>query len=251
MTLGAVVNINNVSVKYKDQTAVRDVSFDVKKNKVYSLIGPSGCGKSSLLRSINRMNDFIEGFELSGDVLYKSQDVYASNVSVEALRRNIGIVFQKPNPFPFSIYKNVAWAPKLNGYKGDIDDLVEWSLKKAGLWTEVKDCLHKSGLSLSGGQQQRLCIARTIAMKPDVILMDEPCSALDPIATSIIEDLILELKRDFTIVIVTHSMSQARRISDYTGFLYQGKLVELDRTNIIFESPREDLTRQYISGKFG
>jgi phosphate transport system ATP-binding protein len=251
MTTENVIDVQNVSIWYGENKAVNDVSLSIEQAKVFALIGPSGCGKSTLLKSINRMNDFVDGFKLEGSIGYKGMNIYDKQVDPVVVRKCIGMVFQKPNPFPSSIFENIAWAPRINGYKGDIHELVERSLTKAGLWKEVKDRLKSSGFSLSGGQQQRLCIARTVAMQPDVILMDEPCSALDPISTSIIEELIIELKKHYSIVIVTHSMQQAARVSDSTAFLYRGDLVEKGETSKIFSMPDQKLTKEYISGKFG
>ncbi|PCK07100.1 MAG: phosphate ABC transporter ATP-binding protein [Alteromonadaceae bacterium] len=251
MTEEAVLNLNHVSIKYSDKTAVNDVSFVIAKHKVTSIIGPSGCGKSTLLRSLNRMNDFIPGVSIDGEITFNNQDLYSKGVDAVEVRRRIGMVFQKPNPFPKSIYKNIAWGPSINGFDGSMEELVERSLKQAALWNEVKDRLHESALSLSGGQQQRLCIARALAMEPDILLMDEPCSALDPISTAHIEDLIFELKSRYTIVIVTHNMHQAARISDYTAFMEMGELIEFDVTNEIFTRPKQKRTEEYVTGRFG
>jgi phosphate transport system ATP-binding protein len=249
-----------VSVYYGSTLAVRDVSLNVPKNKIVSFIGPSGCGKSTMLRCFNRMNDLIPGARVAGKILFKDQDIYARNVDAVSLRRQIGMVFQKPNPFPKSIYENIAFGARINGYQGNMDELVEQSLRGAALWDEVKDKLRASGLSLSGGQQQRLCIARAIAIQPEVILMDEPCSALDPISTLRIEELMQELKQKYTIIIVTHNMQQASRTSDYTAFYNAeatekggkvGYLVEYDRTEMIFQSPKQEATQAYVSGRFG
>jgi phosphate transport system ATP-binding protein len=256
-----VFSINNMRVRYGSFTAVRDISFDIPQNEITALIGPSGCGKSTVLRSLNRMNDLVKGAKVDGDVRYHGEDIYAPEVDAVELRRRIGMVFQKPNPFPKSIYDNVAFGPRLNGQRSGLDDLVEKSLRGAALWDEVKDKLKNSGLSLSGGQQQRLCIARAIAVNPDVILMDEPCSALDPIATARIEDLMRELREDYTIVIVTHNMQQAARVSDRTAFFTvniddeigerTGELVEFDRSEVIFTKPSDKRTENYVSGRFG
>jgi len=218
---------------------------------VTAVIGPSGCGKSTLLRCLNRMNDFILGLKVEGKIFYRDENLYAPKVDAASIRRKIGMVFQKPNPFPKSITKNISWGPKVNGFTGDINELIETSLRRAALWDEVKDRLNDSALTLSGGQQQRLCIARAIAMNPEVILMDEPCSALDPNATSRIETLIHELKNRFTIIIVTHNMQQAARVSDETAFFYEGALVEFGETDRIFTNPREKRTEDYITGRFG
>ncbi len=252
----AVITLDDVSCWYGSFRAVRNVSIDVRPREVTALIGPSGCGKSTLLRTMNRMNDLIPSYRTEGSIRFESQDLYAAGVDPVAVRRRIGMVFQKPNPFPKSVYENVAFGPKINGYKGDMDELVERSLRRAALWNDVKDKLKQSGMALSGGQQQRLCIARTIAVEPEVILMDEPCSALDPRSTLQIEELMAELKRDYTIVIVTHNMQQAARASDRTVFLTMGEdragfVVETDDTVKIFTNPREQLTEDYISGRFG
>jgi phosphate transport system ATP-binding protein len=251
MTRDIVMSAENVGIWYGENNAVRNVSLTLESKQVFALIGPSGCGKSTLLKCFNRMNDYVDSFRLEGKIEYKSIDIYDKKVDPVLVRKCIGMVFQKPNPFPSSIYENIAWAPRINGFKGDLGELVESSLKRAGLWSEVKDRLKSSGFSLSGGQQQRLCIARTIAMNPDVILMDEPCSALDPISTGIIEELISELKKSYAIMIVTHSMQQAARVSDVTAFLYRGDLVEFGDTSMIFSMPNQKLTKEYISGKFG
>ena len=231
-------------------------SFSFKRRRITAIIGPSGCGKSTLLRAFNRMNDLIPGAHAEGQVLFDGQDINAAWVDPVALRRRIGMVFQKPNPFPKSIYENVAWGARINGYRGDLDELVERSLRQAALWDEVHDKLQQSGLSLSGGQQQRLCIARALAVEPDVILMDEPCSALDPIATLKIEDLMRELAATYAIVIVTHNMQQAARVSDFTGMMMMradraGELIEFDDTQIIFTRPRDQRTEDYVTGRFG
>ncbi|MCB0309342.1 MAG: phosphate ABC transporter ATP-binding protein, partial [Bdellovibrionales bacterium] len=228
-----------------------NVSLGITENSVTSIIGPSGCGKSTLLRSINRMNELLPDVKTEGRIFFGGEDIYEKKIDVVDLRRRIGMVFQKPNPFPSSIFKNVSWGPLINGYKEDPEERVETSLKRAALWDEVKDKLNEDGLSLSGGQQQRLCIARAIAMEPEIILMDEPCSALDPISTSRIEDLLIELKKDYTIIIVTHNMQQAARISDATAFMYQGELIEYGPTNVIFTRPEKKQTEDYVTGKFG
>lgn len=246
-----VLEAINVGVNYASNNAVRGINLEVEDKNVYSFIGPSGCGKSTFLRCFNRMNDFVDSFSLEGEILYRGKNIYDKNIDPVLVRKHIGLVFQKPNPLPTSIYQNIAWGPKINGFKGDMDELVEESLKKAALWDEVKDRLKNDGFELSGGQQQRLCIARTIAMNPDVILMDEPCSALDPISTNKIEELICELKNEYSILIVTHNMQQAARISNYTAFLYKGDMIEFGTTDQIFNSPKESLTGEYISGKFG
>jgi phosphate transport system ATP-binding protein len=245
------LEIRDANIHYGAHHAVKAASMDVPENSIVALIGPSGCGKSTLLRSLNRMNDFVPGARVEGTILFRGRNIYAREADPVLIRRRIGMVFQKPNPFPSSIKKNITWGPGINGYQGDMDALVERSLRRAALWDEVSGKLDSSGLALSGGQQQRLCIARAVAMDPDVILMDEPCSALDPASTLKIEKLLLELKDRFTIVIVTHNMQQARRVSDYTAFMYQGELVEYGPTSDVFENPRVELTRDYVSGRFG
>jgi phosphate transport system ATP-binding protein len=257
-----VMECENVSVYYGDFRAVTDVSLSFGKNEITALIGPSGCGKSTLLRSLNRMNDLVEGARVEGRVTYHDKNIYDRDVDPIEVRRRIGMVFQKPNPFPKSIYDNIAYGPRVTGMKvGSMDDVVEESLTRAALWDEVKDKLKQSAFGLSGGQQQRLCIARTLAVKPDVILMDEPASALDPIATARIEDLMLELREDYAIVVVTHNMQQAARVADRTAFFTAlaeegsgdrtGLLVEYDLTSNIFQNPRDKRTEDYISGRFG
>ncbi len=241
----------NVSVYYGDTRAVKNISLSVPRNRVVALIGPSGCGKTTLLRCFNRMNEVVEGARVEGEVLFQGQNLYAPEVDPVEVRRRIGMVFQKPNPFPKSIYDNTAFGPRVNRYKGDLDALVRESLRRAALWDEVHDRLRDSAYALSGGQQQRLCIARTLAVKPEVVLMDEPASALDPIATQRIEELIYELKSDYTIVIVTHNMQQAARVSDYTAFLYLGELIEYGPTETLFTNPREERTEAYLTGRFG
>ncbi len=250
----------NVSVYYGSNLAVRDVFLDIPKHKVVAFIGPSGCGKSTILRCFNRMNDLVESARVKGRITFHGEDIYAPNVDPVELRRRIGMVFQKPNPFPKSIYENIAFGARINGYRGNMDELVEQSLRAAALWDEVKDMLKKSGLALSGGQQQRLCIARAIAIQPEIILMDEPCSALDPISTLRIEELLQELKEQYTIIIVTHNMQQASRVSDFTAFYNAeaterggkiGYLVEYDRTEKIFQDPAHEKTQEYVSGRFG
>ena len=240
-----------VNVSYGVSRAVLDVSLKIPEHTIVALIGPSGCGKSTLLRCFNRMNDFVRSAKVTGEVLFRGANIYAPEADPVLLRRQIGMVFQKPNPFPSTIRKNITWGPGINGFQGNYDELVETSLRRAALWDEVSGKLNESGLALSGGQQQRLCIARAIAMDPDVILMDEPCSALDPASTLKVENLLLELKERFTIVIVTHNMQQARRVSDYTAFMYQGELVEFGPTDAVFETPQQELTRDYVSGRFG
>ncbi len=253
------IQVSHLSIYYGSFRAVKDVTLDVPPNKISAIIGPSGCGKSTMLRSFNRMNELVPTAWAEGEVLFRGQNLYAPEVDPVEVRRRIGMVFQKPNPFPKSIYDNIAWGAKINGFKGskaDMDDLVERSLKGAALWDEVHDKLKQSGLSLSGGQQQRLCIARTIAVKPDVILMDEPCSALDPIATLKIEELMRELSKEYTIIIVTHNMQQAARVSDFTAFFTMdedraGYLMEYGETTQIFTNPKEQVTEDYITGRFG
>ena len=256
-----VFSLKDVSVYYGDNLAVQNVNLPIYENQISALIGPSGCGKSTILRSLNRMNDLIPGAKVTGEVLYHGQDVYGSDVDPVQVRKIIGMVFQKPNPFPKSIYENIAFGPKTLGMKGNMDDIVEEALVGAALWDEVKDRLKDNAFGMSGGQQQRLCIARAIAVKPDVILMDEPCSALDPVSTYKIEDLMNELKSDYTIVIVTHNMQQAARVADRTAFFTVasddaagsriGVLVEHDNTEKIFSSPANEKTLDYVTGRFG
>jgi phosphate transport system ATP-binding protein len=246
-----VIRAEQLTIRYGDFAAVRDVSLSIPSRQVTAIIGPSGCGKSTLLRAMNRMNDFIEHVSVSGKLLYQGRNVYGPEWDPVELRRRIGMVFQRPNPFPKSIYQNVAWGPRINGYRADLDELVEQSLRQAALWDEVKDKLHKSALDLSGGQQQRLCIARAVAMQPEVLLMDEPCSALDPIATRHIEDLIDQLKTQYTVTLVTHNMQQAARVSDWTAFMLLGELVEITSTNVLFTNPTDSRTQDYITGRFG
>jgi len=231
--------------------ALQGISMGIQPNQVTALIGPSGCGKSTLLRCLNRMNELIQGTTLEGTIHVDGQNIYDDDTDPVMVRRRVGMVFQKPNPFPKTIYKNVAWGAEINGYTGDTDALVERALRQAALWDEVKDRLHTSAYDLSGGQQQRLCIARTLAVQPDVVLMDEPASALDPIATSKVEETITELKQDYTIVIVTHNMQQASRISDETAFLYMGRLIEMNPTDQLFTRPEKDRTEAYVTGRFG
>ncbi|SCL75966.1 Phosphate import ATP-binding protein PstB 3 [Methanoculleus chikugoensis] len=253
MTGSTILETTNLNLWYGQKQALIDISLHVPKNRVTALIGPSGCGKSTLLRCFNRMNDLIDSSRITGEILFNGSDIHDPRADVYAIREKIGMVFQKPNPFPKSIYENVAYGSRIHGVgdKKELDRIVEESLKGAALWDEVKDRLHEPAHSLSGGQQQRLCIARSLAVGPEVILMDEPCSALDPIATAKIEDLIIRLARDYTVVIVTHNMQQAARASDYTGFMYLGRLVEFDKTTKIFEDPGEELTENYITGRFG
>lgn len=248
-----IIEAIDVNAYYGDTHALKNINLEIKENTVTAFIGPSGCGKSTFLRMMNRMNDYIEGFRKEGTLLIEGKDIYRKKVKLEELRQHVGMVFQKPNPFPKSIYENVAYGLRIRGVKDEkeIEERVEKSLKKAALWNEVKDVLNKSAYSLSGGQQQRLCIARTLAVKPLVILMDEPASALDPISTAKIEELIAELKQQYTIVIVTHNMHQASRVSDRTAFFYMGSLIEYGKTSEIFTNPSIKQTENYISGKFG
>ena len=248
------VSAKNVTVHYGEAQALHGIDLDVQQHMVTALIGPSGCGKSTFLRCINRMNDVIPGCQVGGEIHIDNQDIYAPELDVVELRANVGMVFQKPNPFPKTIYENVSYGPTIHGMaqsKSEMDEIVETSLKKAALWEEIKDRLHEPGTGLSGGQQQRLCIARAISVKPEVILMDEPCSALDPIATAQIEELIDELKKDHTIIIVTHSMAQAARVSQNTGFFHLGELIEHGSTDKIFKNPVNKRTQDYITGRFG
>jgi phosphate transport system ATP-binding protein len=256
-----VLSVRGLSVWYGSALALRDISIAVPRNRITALIGPSGCGKSTLLRCFNRMNDLIIGFRMTGEIRFDDDDITMAETDPVSLRRRIGMVFQKPNPFPKSIYQNVAWGARINGYKGDMDELVERSLRRAALWDEVKSKLHRSGLELSGGQQQRLCIARTLAVEPEVILMDEPCSALDPISTARVEDLMDDLKDEYTIVIVTHNMQQARRVSDLTACLMldesaadghrTGVIAEFSATDRLFTNPKDPRTEAYITGRIG
>ena len=248
------IKSTNLNVFYGEKQALFDINLEINQNEVTALIGPSGCGKSTFIRCINRMNDVIDVCKIQGEIEMDGKNIYAPNTDVVSLREKVGMVFQKPNPFPKSIYDNVCYGPKIHGIaetKDDLDQIVENSLKKAALWNEVKDRLQEPGTSLSGGQQQRLCIARAISVNPEVILMDEPCSALDPIATAKIEELIDELKTTFTIIIVTHSMSQAVRVSQKTGFFHLGKLIEVGTTEKIFKNPTNNMTQDYITGRFG
>jgi phosphate transport system ATP-binding protein len=251
------IEARDMHVYYSKFRAVKNISFQVYRQKITALIGPSGCGKSTVLRSFNRMNDLVPGAHVEGEVVFNGQNLYAPDIDPVEVRRRIGMVFQKPNPFPKSIYENVAWGARVNGYKGNMDELVEQSLRQAALWDEVKDKLKQSGLSLSGGQQQRLCIARAIAVKPEIILMDEPCSALDPLATLKIEDLMRELVQNYTIIIVTHNMQQAARASDYTAYFLMdrndraGRLIEYGPTQELFTNPKNKETEDYITGRFG
>jgi phosphate transport system ATP-binding protein len=250
---GSVIKTINVNFFYGNFKALTDVTMDFRKNRVTALIGPSGCGKSTLLRLLNRMNDLIAGSRVEGEVLFEGENIYGPSIDPVEIRRKIGMVFQKPNPFPKSIFSNITYGPRLTGMtnKADLETLVEQSLRRAILWDEVKDILNRSAMMLSGGQQQRLCIARALAMKPEVLLMDEPTSALDPISTAKIEELIQDLKKTYTIIIVTHNMQQAARISDMTGFFYIGKLIEYSATDKIFTRPDVKQTEDYITGRFG
>ncbi len=247
------LKVNNFNFYYDKFQALKDINVEIQENKVTALIGPSGCGKSTFLRSINRMNDLIDGVKYEGEIKLDEKNIFDSDCDIVELRKKVGMVFQKPNPFPKTIYENIVYGPKLHGERDKkvLDEIVISSLKAVALWEEVKDKLHQSALGLSGGQQQRLCIARAIAVKPEILLMDEPTSALDPISTLKIEELIRELQKDYTIIIVTHNMQQAARISDFTGFFYQGKLEEFDKTDIIFTKPNKKKTEDYITGKFG
>ncbi len=246
-----IFECKDLNIYYDNFHAIKNLDLDIYNYKITTLIGPSGCGKSTLLRTLNRMNDFIESFRIEGEALMNGVNIYSQEVDPVNIRLEVGMVFQKPNPFPKSIYDNIALGPKISGYKKNLDELTENSLKQAYLWEEVKDKLNESSYSLSGGQQQRLCIARAIAMQPKVLLMDEPTSSLDPISTGRIEELILELKKKYLIIIVTHNMQQAGRIGDYTAFFYQGKLVEYNNTSKIFTNPDQKLTEEYITGRFG
>ncbi|MGA9397244.1 MAG: phosphate ABC transporter ATP-binding protein PstB [Anaerolineaceae bacterium] len=251
-----VIVTNGLSIFYNQFRAVKDVNLEIKSQKITAIIGPSGCGKSTVLRAFNRMNDFIHGCRVEGEILYRGDNIYNPKIDPVMIRQKIGMVFQKPNPFPKTIFENIAWGAKINGFRGNLDELVKDSLNQAALWDEVKDDLGKSGLSLSGGQQQRLCIARALAVKPDIILMDEPCSALDPIATLKIEELMRGLSKKYTIIIVTHNMQQAARVSDDTAFFTMdedraGKLIEFGETSQIFTRPRQKQTEDYITGRYG
>lgn len=243
----------DVKVFYDDFMAIKGIDMDIRANKVTAFIGPSGCGKSTFLRLFNRMNDYVDGFRMEGDILIDGKNIYKKKVNVEQLRKQVGMVFQKPNPFPKSVYENVAYGLKIQGIKDKkyLQEKVEESLKQVALWEEVKDDLNKSALALSGGQQQRLCIARTLAVEPSIILMDEPTSALDPLSTAKIEELIYKLKEKYTIVIVTHNMQQAGRVSDYTAFFYLGELIEYDKSKKLFTNPEKQQTENYITGRFG
>jgi phosphate transport system ATP-binding protein len=247
------IQVKDLSLYYGEKKALNEISMQIPANKVTALIGPSGCGKSTFLRCINRMNDLIPSVKITGEMLVEGVDIYDKNVDVVNIRKKIGMVFQKSNPFPKSIYENVAYGPRINGLKDktQLDEIVETSLRQAAIWDELKDRLDDSAMGLSGGQQQRLCIARTLAVSPDIILMDEPASALDPISTSKIEELVHELKEQYTIIIVTHNMQQAARTSDHTAFFYMGELIEMGKTNAIFTKPEKKQTEDYITGRFG
>jgi phosphate transport system ATP-binding protein len=251
--MNEIIKVVDLNLWYGKKQALIDINMKIPPNKVTALIGPSGCGKSTLIRCFNRMNDVIPECKIEGKVFFKGKDIYGQNVDAVEVRKKIGMVFQKPNPFPKSIYENAAYGPRVAGVKNKktLDEIVEKSLKNAALWNEVKDRLHESAMSLSGGQQQRLCIARALSIEPEIILMDEPCSALDPIATAKIEDLIRTLIKNYTVTIVTHNMQQAARVSDYTAYMYLGKLIEFGSTKQIFENPKEELTENYITGRFG
>lgn len=248
-----IISVKDMCLWYGDHKALNNVSIDIPEKSITAFIGPSGCGKSTFLKTLNRMNDLIPSVKITGDVLYEGEDIFSKDIDVNELRKEVGMVFQKPNPFPMSIYDNVAYGPRTHGIKNKVqlDEIVERALKDAALWDEVKDRLHKNALGLSGGQQQRLCIARALAVEPKVLLMDEPTSALDPISTSHIEDLVLELKKKYTIVMVTHNMQQALRVSDYTAFFLLGELVEFGKTDDIFNTPKQQKTEDYITGRFG
>jgi len=253
-----ILETKDLDIFYGDFKAVTDVNMKIQRNKITAIIGPSGCGKSTLLRAFNRMNELVAGSTIKGEIVFQGQNLYAPEVDPVEVRHRIGMVFQKPNPFPKSIYDNIAWGARIHGFKGNMDELVEHSLKQAALWDEVKDILDRSGLALSGGQQQRLCIARALAVQPDVILMDEPASALDPIATLKIEELMQELKKNYTIVIVTHNMQQAARASDYTAMMMlaqegvrTGTVIEFNETSVIFTNPHDKRTEDYVTGRFG
>lgn len=253
MTKDDKIIIKNMNLYYGDFQALKNINMNIKQNSITAIIGPSGCGKSTLLKSLNRMNDLIEGLRIEGDILLDGENIYDENFDVNLLRKRIGMVFQRPNPFPMTIYDNVAYGPRVHGIKDKkkLDEIVERSLKSAAIWDEVKDSLKKNALRVSGGQQQRICIARALAVEPEVLLMDEPTSALDPISTGKIEDLIQQLKKKYTIIIVTHNMQQAARISDYTAFMLRGELIEYGKTEEIFSVPKDKRTEDYITGRFG
>ncbi|WP_371365643.1 Phosphate import ATP-binding protein PstB 3 [Sporomusa rhizae] len=247
------IQVNKLKLYYGDILALKKISIDIPENSVVALIGPSGCGKSTFLKTLNRMNDLVESVKIEGEVLLDGQNIYHPKIDTVSLRKRVGMVFQRPNPFPMSIYENIAYGPRIHGQssRAVLDEIVERSLTGSALWEEVKDRLHTSAMGLSGGQQQRLCIARLLAVEPEVLLMDEPCSALDPISTMKIEELVTELKSRYTIVMVTHNMQQAARVSDYTGFFLSGDLVEYDKTDTIFTRPQDKRTEDYITGRFG
>lgn len=245
------IHCENVDIFYGDFPAITDLNLDIEESKITALIGPSGCGKSTFLRSLNRMNDFIEGSRVNGKILLKGEDIYDPRVDPVEVRLRVGMVFQSPNPFPKTIYENIALGPRLNGYTGNLNELVETALQKSYLWDEVKDKLKQNAYSLSGGQQQRLCVARAIAMQPEILLMDEPTASLDPISTSKIEELIVELRKDYSVIIVTHNLQQAARIGDTTCLFYHGKLIEKGTTEEMFNNPKEKLTKDYLNGRFG
>lgn len=247
------ISVQNLNLYYEDFHALKNINMDIKKNEITGFIGPSGCGKSSLLKTLNRMNDIVEACKVDGQVLLDSKNIFSQSVDVNLLRKRVGMVFQKPNPFPMSIYENIAYGPKTHNIKkkSELDEIVEKSLKRAAIWDEVKDDLKKSALKLSGGQQQRICIARALAVEPEVLLMDEPTSALDPLSTSKIEDLIQELKSEYTIIIVTHNMQQATRVTDRTAFFLNGEVIEFNDTNTLFSNPADKRTEDYITGRFG
>ncbi|TFF97417.1 MAG: phosphate ABC transporter ATP-binding protein [Promethearchaeota archaeon] len=248
-----ILECKDLNLWYEDNQALKDINLKIPKNKVVAIIGPSGCGKSTLIRSFNRMNDVIEGCKIEGNVEFHNKNIYSKGINVRQIRTRIGMIFQKPNPFPMSIYDNITYGPRVHGIYDSktLEDIVESCLKLAALWDEVNDRLKDSALSLSGGQQQRLCIARALSIEPEVLLMDEPTSSLDPIATAKIEELCRDLKKKYTVIIVTHNMQQAARISDYTGFMYLGEMIECGKTQQIFENPKEKLTEKYITGRFG
>ena len=248
-----IIKTEHLNLWYGEKQALHDITMGIRPNKITALIGPSGCGKSTLIRCFNRMNDVIDKCKITGKIFFHGNDIYGPGSDAVEVRKKIGMVFQKPNPFPKSIYENVAYGSKVQGItnKNELDKIVENSLKNAALWEEVKDRLHESAMGLSGGQQQRMCIARSLSIEPEIILMDEPCSALDPIATAKIEDLMTGLKKKYTVIIVTHNMQQAARVSDYTAYMYLGKLIEFGDTDQIFENPKEELTENYITGRFG
>ena len=247
------ISVQNLNLYYEDFHALKNINMDIKKNEITGFIGPSGCGKTSLLKTLNRMNDIVEACKVDGQVLLDSKNIFSQSVDVNLLRKRVGMVFQKPNPFPMSIYENIAYGPKTHNIKkkSELDEIVEKSLKRAAIWDEVKDDLKKSALKLSGGQQQRICIARALAVEPEVLLMDEPTSALDPLSTSKIEDLIQELKSEYTIIIVTHNMQQATRVTDRTAFFLNGEVIEFNDTNTLFSNPADKRTEDYITGRFG